>query len=128
VKDLAATNIFPGDMLLKNFGVTRHGRVVFYDYDELGLLTDYNFRELPQSSSYDEETSAEPWFYVGEYDIFPEEFIRFFGLQPNVKSVFLDTHSDLLNVDFWTTLQARIRAGEFVDVFPYPRSKRLRNE
>ncbi len=127
VKDLAATNIFPGDMLLKNFGVTRHGRVVFYDYDELGLLTDYNFRELPQSSDYDEETSAEPWFYVGEYDIFPEEFIKFFGLQPNVKGVFLETHGDLLDVDFWTTMQARIRAGEIVDVFPYPQSRRLRN-
>ena len=127
VKDLAATNIFPGDMLLKNFGVTRHGRVVFYDYDELGLLTDYNFREIPQSDNYDDETSADPWFYVGESDIFPEEFIKFFGLQPNVKGVFIETHGDLLRVDFWTTMQARIRAGEIVDVFPYPQSRRLRN-
>ncbi|CAG1771308.1 hypothetical protein BAC2_01612, partial [uncultured bacterium] len=70
VKDLAATNIFPGDMLLKNFGVTRHGRVVFYDYDELGLLTDYNFREIPRSDYDDDETGADPWFYVGENDIF----------------------------------------------------------
>jgi isocitrate dehydrogenase kinase/phosphatase len=127
VKDLAATNIFPGDMLLKNFGVTRHGRVVFYDYDELGLLTDYNFREIPHSNHDDDEVSADPWFYVGENDIFPEEFIKFFGLQPNVKSVFLETHGDLLGVDFWTRMQARIRAGEIVDVFPYPQSRRLRN-
>jgi len=127
VKDLAATNIFPGDMLLKNFGVTRHGRVVFYDYDELGLLTDYNFREIPQANDDDDETRADPWFYVGDNDIFPEEFIKFFGLQPNVKGVFLETHGDLLSVDFWTTMQERIRAGEIVDVFPYPQSRRLRN-
>jgi isocitrate dehydrogenase kinase/phosphatase len=114
-------------MLLKNFGVTRHGRVVFYDYDELGLLADYNFREIPRSDYDDDETGADPWFYVGENDIFPEEFIKFFGLQPNVKGVFLDTHGDLLGVDFWTTMQARIRAGEIVDVFPYPQSRRLRN-
>ncbi len=127
VKDLAATNIFPGDMLLKNFGVTRHGRVVFYDYDELGLLTDYNFREIPRSDYDDDETGADPWFYVGENDIFPEEFIKFFGLQPNVKGTFLETHGDLLAVDFWTTMQERIREGEIVDVFPYPQSRRLRS-
>lgn len=127
VKDLAATNIFPGDMLLKNFGVTRHGRVVFYDYDELGLLTEYNFREIPRSDYDDDETSADPWFYVGENDIFPEEFLKFFGLQPNVKGVFLETHGDLLGVDFWVTMQQRLRAGEIVEVFPYPQSRRLRS-
>jgi isocitrate dehydrogenase kinase/phosphatase len=125
VKDLAATNIFPGDMLLKNFGVTRHGRVVFYDYDELGLLTDYHFREIPQANDYDEETSADPWFYVGERDIFPEEFIRFFGLQPNVKEAFLQAHGDLLGVAFWTNLQERLHAGEVIDVFPYRPTQRL---
>ena len=102
VKDLAATNIFPGDMLLKNFGVTRHGRVVFYDYDELCLLTDCNFRELPESDDADEEMSADPWFYVGPNDIFPEEFIRFFGLPPHLREAFLQAHGDLLGVEFWT--------------------------
>lgn len=126
VKDLAATNIFPGDMLLKNFGVTRHGRVVFYDYDELCLLTDCNFRELPRAEHDDEEMSAEAWFYVGENDIFPEEFIKFFGLQPNVKDVFLQAHADLLGVEFWTKMQDRHRAGEMIDTFPYRQSKRLR--
>jgi isocitrate dehydrogenase kinase/phosphatase len=126
VKDLAATNIFPGDMLLKNFGVTRHGRVVFYDYDELGLLIDCNFRELPRADHDDEEMSAEAWFYVGENDIFPEEFIKFFGLQPNVKEVFLQAHGDLLGVEFWTKMQARHRAGEMIDTFPYRQSRRLR--
>ncbi len=128
VKDLASTNIFPGDMLLKNFGVTRHGRVVFYDYDELCLLTDCNFRELPESDDADEELSADPWFYVGPNDIFPEEFIRFFGLPPQLRDVFLQMHGDLLGVDFWTRMQDRHRAGEVVDIFSYKQSKRLKPE
>ncbi len=128
VKDLAATNIFPGDMLLKNFGVTRHGRVVFYDYDELCLLTDCNFRELPETSDTDEELSAEPWFYVGPNDIFPEEFIKFFGLPPDLRAAFLQAHGDLLGVKFWTRMQERHRAGEVVDIFSYKQSRRLRGE
>ncbi len=127
VKDLAATNIFPGDMLLKNFGVTRHGRVVFYDYDELCLLTDCNFRELPESDDADEEMSADPWFYVGPNDIFPEEFIRFFGLPPHLRDAFLQAHGDLLSVEFWTRMQERHRAGEVVDIFSYKQSKRRRD-
>jgi isocitrate dehydrogenase kinase/phosphatase len=128
VKDLAATNIFPGDMLLKNFGVTRHGRVVFYDYDELCLLTDCNFRELPETDDTAEELSADPWFYVGPTDIFPEEFIRFFGLPPRLRAAFLQAHGDLLNVEFWTRMQDRHRAGEVVDIFSYKQSKRLRRD
>jgi isocitrate dehydrogenase kinase/phosphatase len=128
VKDLAATNIFPGDMLLKNFGVTRHGRVVFYDYDELGLLTDYHFRRIPQSKDYDEEMSAEPWFSVGDNDVFPEEFIRFLGLQPQMEKALMDAHGDLFEVDFWTCMQQRIRDGEIMDIFPYPSYRRLCND
>jgi isocitrate dehydrogenase kinase/phosphatase len=128
VKDLAATNIFPGDMLLKNFGVTRHARVVFYDYDELCLLTDCHFRELPQSDHDDDEMSADPWFYVAPNDIFPEEFIKFFGLRPDLRDLFIAAHGDLLGVDFWTRLQARHRAGEVVDIFPYKQRKRLKRK
>ncbi|HYX22512.1 MAG TPA: bifunctional isocitrate dehydrogenase kinase/phosphatase, partial [Thermoanaerobaculia bacterium] len=47
LKELAAANVFPGDVLLKNFGVTRHDRVLSYDYDELSALTDVVFREMP---------------------------------------------------------------------------------
>ena len=86
IKDLAATNTFPGDMLLKNFGVTRHGRVVFYDYDELCWVTDCDFRELPAPTSYEEELAAEPWFSVHENDIFPEEFPRFLGLRAQLQN------------------------------------------
>ncbi|HBY94992.1 MAG: bifunctional isocitrate dehydrogenase kinase/phosphatase [Ardenticatenaceae bacterium] len=125
IKDLAATNIFPGDFLLKNFGVTRHGRVVFYDYDELCLLTDCNFRRIPPGRDLYEDFEAEPWFSVGEHDIFPEEFERFLGLQAYLKQVFMEKHSDLLDVEFWQDMQVRHRAGEVIDVFPYRQSKRL---
>jgi isocitrate dehydrogenase kinase/phosphatase len=128
VKDLAVTNIFPGDMLLKNFGVTRHGRVVFYDYDELCPVTDCTFRELPQARTFDEEFGAEPWFYVGPRDVFPEEFITFMGLAGQLREAFLTAHGDLLTTRYWTDIQTRHRAGEVLDIIPYRSSRRLRVE
>jgi len=128
IKDLAATNIFPGDMLLKNFGVTRHGRVVFYDYDELSLLTDCNFRVMPQPRSNAEEMSGEPWFGVGENDIFPEEFKYFLGLKEDLREIFMEKHSDLFEVNFWHQMQHRITAGKIIDIFPYKQDKRLASE
>jgi isocitrate dehydrogenase kinase/phosphatase len=125
IKDLAASNIFPGDLLLKNFGVTRHGRVVFYDYDELCLLSICNFRVMPQSRSYDEELSAEPWFGVGENDVFPEELRNFMGLQGVLRKIFLEHHEDLFDVHFWHQVQSRISDGKTIDIFPYEQSKRL---
>jgi hypothetical protein len=88
IKDLARTNVFPGDMLIKNFGVTALGRVVFYDYDELGPLTNFNFRKIPRSRHYDDEMSAEPWYSVGDHDVFPEEFASFLGLSPDLRHIF----------------------------------------
>jgi isocitrate dehydrogenase kinase/phosphatase len=124
LRDLAATNTFPGDMLLKNFGVTRTGRVIFYDYDELQLLTDVNFREMPRASSDDEDWGgSEPSFYVGEDDVFPEEFLPFLGLQPHLKAPFLEAHAELLTAQFWRRMQERHRAGEIVDIFPYERAR-----
>ncbi len=125
IKDLARANIFPGDLLLKNFGVTRHGRVIFYDYDELGWLTDYNFRDMPQPRDVAEESSDEPWFYVAPNDVFPEEFLPFLGLPADLRQVFLQIHRDLLSADFWRRMQARHRAGDVVDIFPYAQSNRL---
>ncbi|KAA0249270.1 MAG: bifunctional isocitrate dehydrogenase kinase/phosphatase [Acidobacteria bacterium] len=124
LKDLAATNVFPGDLLLKNFGVTRHGRVVFYDYDELCSLTSCSFRELPEAEDESDE-GGEAWFYVGENDVFPEEFPRFLGLRGPLRKAFLDAHGDLFTPRFWTDMQARILAGDFPDFFPYPPSRRL---
>jgi len=126
LRDLAATNIFPGDMLLKNFGVTRHGRLIFYDYDELCLLTECNFRELPQARTDLEEVSSEPWYYVGERDIFPEEFRSFLGLRKDLLHTFLAHHEELLHVDFWRRMQDLHHRGEVVDIFPYRSSSRLR--
>jgi isocitrate dehydrogenase kinase/phosphatase len=125
VKDLAATNIFPGDLLLKNFGVTRHGRIVFYDYDELCSVTQCSFRELPANETLEEELSAEPWYYVGPTDVFPEEFIRFLGLDAKLRSAFLEAHADLLTARFWIDMQARLEAGEMVDILPYSEARRL---
>ncbi|NIM01251.1 MAG: bifunctional isocitrate dehydrogenase kinase/phosphatase [Acidobacteria bacterium] len=126
IKELAAANVFPGDFLLKNFGVTRHGRVVFYDYDELCRLSDCRFRDLPPPRDDEDEMSAEPWFGVGEHDIFPEEFRRFLGLPKELRSTFETHHGDLFTVRFWKDLQERHRAGEVVDIFPYPARRRLR--
>ena len=125
IKDLAAANIFPGDLLLKNFGVTRHGRVVSYDYDELTLLTDCNIRPLPAPRDDDEAFSAEPWFYVGENDFFPEEFQTWLGLASPRRKVFIDCHADLFGIDFWKCTQERIRSGEVIHIYPYPPSRHL---
>jgi isocitrate dehydrogenase kinase/phosphatase len=125
LKDLAATNIFPGDVLLKNFGVTRHGRVVFYDYDELCRLTGCNFRVLPQSADYEEELAAEPWFYVDERDIFPEEFRTFLGLVGELRTVFESQHADIFDAHYWRGIQEKLRAGEILDLYPYDTRRRL---
>ena len=126
LRDLAATNTFPGDMLTKNFGVTRHGRVIFYDYDELTRVTDCAFRDLPTAHE-DEETAGEPWFYVGENDIFPEEFLPFLGFSGRLREVFLQAHGELLTGRFWREVQERLRAGEIRDIFPYRDEQRLRS-
>jgi isocitrate dehydrogenase kinase/phosphatase len=125
IKDLAAANIFTGDMLLKNFGVSRHGRVIFYDYDELCLLTECNIRSLPQPRTDEEEMAAEPWYYVGELDVFPEEFTAFLVPPAPLRDIFLGAHADLLTVDYWRGMQQRQKAGEVMDVFPYRASRRL---
>jgi len=125
IKDLAVTNIFAGDMLLKNFGVTRHERVVFYDYDELRPLTVCNFRRFPQSRTYEDELAAEPWFHIEPNDVFPEEFLRFMGLPNSVKPTFLKHHSDLLDVTFWQQTQKRLEAGEIITIRPYLDAHRL---
>ncbi len=107
LRDLAASNVFPGDLLLKNFGVTSHRRVIFYDYDELCLLTDCVFRDLPQPSCEEEETSAEPWFHCGPHDVFPEQWLPFLSIPPALREVFLAHHSELLTAAWWRSQQAQ---------------------
>jgi len=125
IKDLVAANIFPGDMLWKNFGVTRHGKVVFYDYDEIEYITDCNFRRVPQPRTEEEEMSGEVWYSVGPHDVFPETFAPFLLGNPVVREVFMKHHADLLDVAFWKSHQERIRQGYVYDVFPYERSRRF---
>ena len=125
IKDLVATNIFPGDMLWKNFGVTRGGKVVFYDYDEIEYLTDCNFRNVPEPRNEEEEMSGDIWYSVGPRDVFPETFGPFLLGHPAVRDIFMRHHADLLESDFWRAHQSRIRDGHFVDVFPYERSRFL---
>jgi isocitrate dehydrogenase kinase/phosphatase len=127
LRDLAATNIFPGDMLLKNFGVSRHGRVIFYDYDELCLLTDCHFRELPAARTTEEEVASEPWYFVGEHDIFPEEFRSFLGLRGELLEHFLAAHGELFSPSFWRRMQELHRESVVPDIFPYPAHRRLRS-
>ena len=126
IRQLAAANIFPGDMLFKNFGVTRFGRVVFYDYDEIAYMTDCNFRHMPQARTPEDEIAAEPWYPVGADDIFPEEFAAFLLGDSRVREVFMEHHRELLDADFWTATQRRIAGGHVEDVFPYPETLRFR--
>ncbi|MDO5624245.1 MAG: bifunctional isocitrate dehydrogenase kinase/phosphatase [Pseudomonadota bacterium] len=119
IKDLVAANIFPGDMLWKNFGVTRHGKVVFYDYDEIEYVTDTNFRRVPPPRNEEDELSGEVWYSVGKHDVFPETFGPFLLGHPRVREAFMRHHADLLDAGFWQSAKARILEGEMIDFFPY---------
>ena len=119
IRDLAYTNIFPGDLLLKNFGVTRHGRVIFYDYDELCRVTDCRFRELPEPTNPEDEMRAEAWFYVGENDVFPESFIHFLAFDDAQRAALLRLHGEILSAAFWRGVQQRLNDGDLMEVLPY---------
>jgi isocitrate dehydrogenase kinase/phosphatase len=119
IRDLAYTNIFAGDLLLKNFGVTRHNRVIFYDYDELCRVTDCRFRDVPEATSDEDEMRAESWFYVGENDVFPETFLKFLGFEGRIEEAFLAKHGEILEAGWWRALQERLAAGDLVEVLPY---------
>jgi isocitrate dehydrogenase kinase/phosphatase len=125
IKDLTSANIFPGDMLYKNFGVTRLNRVVFYDYDEIEYMTDCNFRRIPQAPNEEAEMSGEPWYRVEKHDVFPEQFGPFLLGDPRIRAAFLKHHADLLTPDFWQQRKERILAGGMEDVFPYPLEERF---
>jgi isocitrate dehydrogenase kinase/phosphatase len=125
IKDLARINVFPGDLLIKNFGVTSLGRVVFYDYDELCPLTECNFRTIPRARREEDALSAEPWFMIAPNDVFPEEFASFLGLDSAMLAVFREHHGDLLTAEFWRRTQELIRAGHWTPIRPYAETDRL---
>ncbi|MBH9551463.1 bifunctional isocitrate dehydrogenase kinase/phosphatase [Inhella gelatinilytica] len=125
IKDLVAANIFPGDMLWKNFGVTRQGKVVFYDYDEIEYLTDCNFRKVPAARNEEDEMSGEIWYAVNKGDVFPETFGPFLLGHPGVREPFMKHHADLLDPAYWQGHKDKILAGHVHDVFPYDASRRF---
>ncbi|MEP6546984.1 MAG: bifunctional isocitrate dehydrogenase kinase/phosphatase [Gammaproteobacteria bacterium] len=116
LRDLAASNVFPGDLLLKNFGVTSHGRVIFYDYDEIGLVTDCVFRDLPQATCEEEETSGEPWFHYGPRDVFPEQWLPFLSIPPALSAVFKHHNAELLTAGWWRDISARLSVAPATDM------------
>jgi len=125
LRDLAACGIFPGDLLLKNFGVTRHGRVAFYDYDELVALDECNFRDLPEPQTLEQEMAAEPWYSVAPGDVFPEEFPRFLGLRGPVRRRFVEAHGELFTATWWRSMQERLAGGRVLEFPPYGEELRL---
>jgi isocitrate dehydrogenase kinase/phosphatase len=127
IKDMIAANIFPGDMLLKNFGITPFKRVVFYDYYEVEYLVDVNFRTIPKPRNIDDEMAAEPWYSVGPHDVFPEQFTTFITPEADLKRYFLDKHADLMDANYWREKQQQIKQGIMQDVFPYPQRIRFCN-
>jgi len=125
IRQLAAANIFPGDMLFKNFGVTRHGRVVFYDYDEICYMTEVNFREIPPPRYPEDELASEPWYSVSPGDVFPEEFRHWLCADPRIGTLFEEMHADLFRAEYWRSLQTRIQNGHVEDVYAYRRKQRF---
>ena len=125
IRQLAAANIFPGDMLFKNFGVTRHGRVVFYDYDEICYMTEVNFRDIPPPRYPEDALASEPWYSVSPGDVFPEEFRHWLCADPRIGPLFEEMHADLFRADYWRALQNRIREGHVEDVYAYRRRQRF---
>jgi isocitrate dehydrogenase kinase/phosphatase len=125
IKQMAAANIFPGDMLLKNFGVTRHGRVIFYDYDEVCYLTECRFRHIPKSYGNDFQGGGGDTLSIGPNDIFPEEFGPFMFANPQLRRLFMEQHPELFDPDYWLELQQAIVDGRVIDVYPYRNKQRF---
>lgn len=125
IKEMIAANIFPGDMLLKNFGVTRHKRVVFYDYDEVQYLLDVNFRSLPKVDSFEAALEAEANCWAAPGDVFPEQMATFVTPGAEIRDMLFSKHPELLDAGYWRQKQYRIRQGLVEDIFPYPQAMRF---
>lgn len=125
IRDMIGVNIFPGDLLFKNFGITKFKRVIFYDYDEVQYLLNMNFRYIPRPHTMEQELAAEPWYSVGPYDVFPEEFPTFISSNLTIRNYLITHHADLFDPAYWQKIQYRVRNSIFLDVFPYPQRYRF---
>jgi isocitrate dehydrogenase kinase/phosphatase len=125
IKDISSSGIFPGDLLTKNFGITGHGRVIFYDYDEIIPLDQCNFRKIPLPRFPEDELASTPWYSVGPMDIFPEEFITFLVTRPEYRKTLRKYHPDLFQAEYWISLQKAVENGFFPDIFPYSQEIRF---
>ncbi|EHQ53077.1 bifunctional isocitrate dehydrogenase kinase/phosphatase protein [Ectothiorhodospira sp. PHS-1] len=125
IKQLIGVNIFPGDLLFKNFGVTDSGKVVFYDYDEICYLTECHFRKIPPSPFPEDELSSDTWYSAGPNEIFPEEFPTFLSTDPRIRRMLMQLHRDLFDYRYWQRRQEDVKKGIHGDVFPYPQSVRF---
>jgi len=103
ILQLAQANIFPGDMMTKNFGLTRQKRVIFYDYDEIEFLTEMNFRIKPKAETYEQIYAPEPWYSIAKNDVFPSEFKRWMIGRADIKEDFISYHKELFDADHWRT-------------------------
>ncbi|WP_375583069.1 bifunctional isocitrate dehydrogenase kinase/phosphatase [Cyclobacterium xiamenense] len=128
ILQMAQANIFPGDMMTKNFGVTRQNRVIFYDYDEIEFLDSMTFRQKPKAETYEQIYSSEPWYDIGEKDVFPEDFKRFMIGRADVRDYFIESNPKLFDPEYWKEIQNRLKKGEFIHAFPYPEIMRFRPE
>jgi isocitrate dehydrogenase kinase/phosphatase len=128
ILQLAQANIFPGDMMTKNFGLTRQKRVIFYDYDEIEFLTEMNFRNKPKAETYEQIYAPEPWYSIAKNDVFPSEFKRWMIGRADIKEAFISYHNQLFDADHWKQIQEKINAGELLHAFPYPEEIRFRSD
>ncbi len=128
ILQLAQANIFPGDMMTKNFGLTRQKRIIFYDYDEIEFLNEMNFRHKPVAETYEQIYAPEPWYSIAKNDVFPIDFKRWMIGRSDIKEEFINYHAELFNPDYWKEIQEKIANGEFIHAFPYPEEIRFRPE
>ncbi len=128
LKDLAASGIFPLDLFNTwNYGVTRRGRVVLYDYDDVVPLELVTFAEKPRPrDEFEELEPDEERIGAGPGDFFTDEMRRYTGVPQPLKGIFESAHGDLFSLEFWRTTKQRVRAGEVADITPYLRNESFR--
>jgi isocitrate dehydrogenase kinase/phosphatase len=135
IKDLAGMGLFVGDCygLPFNTGLTHGLNVALFDFDDLGPLFRYRFRETPQLPTEQDEflwnTETDgAWFPVGEFDVLVDEWERFLGVPPDLRDYFRRKHGDLFTIGYWVDVQRRLAAGELHYVLPYPPERCLANQ